>query len=125
MIRQVLVNFIWNAIKFTAKEPDAKVSIRSDKEGDFIAYTITDNGVGFSMDYAEKLFGVFQRLHAQDEFEGTGVGLAIVQRIIKRHGGLIVPKGEEGVGASFRFTLPLDPDLITEVEEIIPENQMR
>lgn len=125
MIRQVLVNIIWNAVKFTAKEAEAKISIHSEKEGDFIAYTVTDNGVGFSMEYAEKLFGVFQRLHAQDEFEGTGVGLAIVQRIVKRHGGTVVPKGEEGVGASFRFTLPLDPSLITEIEEIVPENQMR
>ncbi|MDP4826317.1 MAG: ATP-binding protein [Flavobacteriales bacterium] len=106
MIRQVLVNLIWNAIKFTGKNGEAQISIGSADHGEFISYCIEDNGVGFDMAYADKLFGVFQRLHPHEDFEGTGVGLAIVQRIVSRHGGKVTPHGEEGKGARFEFTLP-------------------
>jgi signal transduction histidine kinase len=107
MIRQVVVNFIWNAIKFTKNEALAKISVDgfvNDKG--FCSYTVSDNGVGFNMAYADKLFGVFQRLHQHEDFDGTGVGLAIVQRIVSRHGGDVVAYGEENVGAKFTFTLP-------------------
>lgn len=107
MIRQVVVNFIWNAIKFTKNE--ARAIIRVDgfvNEKGFCSYTVSDNGVGFNMAYADKLFGVFQRLHQHEDFDGTGVGLAIVQRIVSRHGGDVVAYGEENVGAKFTFTLP-------------------
>lgn len=106
LIRQVLVNLIWNAIKFTGKRDDAKIVISSSEQDEFICYVIKDNGVGFDMTYADKLFGVFQRLHPHEDFEGTGVGLAIVQRIVSRHGGKVTPHGEEGKGAQFEFTLP-------------------
>ncbi len=125
MLRQVIVNFVWNAVKFTAKEEEAHIKISSAKQGEFVAYTIEDNGVGFNMNYVEKLFGVFQRLHSQEEFEGTGVGLAIVQRIVTRHGGTVTPYGEEGKGARFTFTLPTKTSLIPELEEIVPENLIR
>jgi light-regulated signal transduction histidine kinase (bacteriophytochrome) len=107
MIRQVVVNFIWNAIKFTKNETRAIISVDgfvNDKG--FCSYTVSDNGVGFNMAYADKLFGVFQRLHQHEDFDGTGVGLAIVQRIVSRHGGDVVAFGEENVGAKFTFTLP-------------------
>ncbi|WP_306641481.1 ATP-binding protein [Sanyastnella coralliicola] len=123
MIRQVLVNFIWNAVKFTAREEQAIIEVTSEAQDDMVAYQVKDNGVGFNMNYASKLFGVFQRLHPHEDFEGTGVGLAIVQRVVTRHGGRIEPYGEEGVGATFRFTLPsvekeIEPELMkpSEVE---------
>ena len=97
---------ISNAIKFTSKTENPKIKIgfiESEKE---ITYFIIDNGAGFSKLYAHKLFGVFQRLHKEDEFEGTGVGLAIVQRIIQRHGGKIWADAELNKGASFYFSLP-------------------
>lgn len=108
MIRQVLVNLIWNSIKFTGKKPVADITFKSKlRDPGLIEYSISDNGVGFNMKYANKLFGVFQRLHPHEDFDGTGVGLAIIQRIIIRHGGSVVAEGEEGVGATFSFTLPL------------------
>lgn len=107
MIRLVLVNFIWNAIKFTKNEAHAMISVDgSVNEKGFCNYAISDNGVGFNMAYADKLFGVFQRLHQHEDFDGTGVGLAIVQRIVSRHGGEVVAYGEENKGAKFSFTLP-------------------
>jgi signal transduction histidine kinase/DNA-binding response OmpR family regulator len=125
MIRQVVVNFVWNAIKFTSKKDSTLIKISAESKGDFIAYTVEDNGVGFNMAYVDKIFGVFQRLHSQEEFEGTGVGLAIVQRIVIRHGGVVIPFGEENKGAKFTFTLPTNPSLIPELEEIIPDNLIR
>lgn len=106
LVRQVFVNFLWNAIKFTARQEVAIIKVNAFELGNMIQFEIADNGVGFNMAYAEKLFGVFQRLHPQEEFNGTGVGLAIVQRIISRHGGKVRAMGAENKGATFTFTLP-------------------
>ncbi len=106
MIKQVLLNLVSNAIKYSSKKPDPEIVIGSmDKETDTIYY-VKDNGVGFDMAYANKLFGVFQRLHSQEEFEGSGVGLALVKRIIKKHKGEIWAEGIENKGATFYFSLP-------------------
>ncbi|HLX12135.1 MAG TPA: PAS domain S-box protein [Bacteroidota bacterium] len=106
LVRQVYVNLISNAFKFTRKNPDPRIEIGAAMEDHTTVYSIRDNGVGFNMEYKSKLFGVFQRLHSAEEFEGTGVGLAIVQRIIHRHGGTIRAESIEGEGATFYFTLP-------------------
>jgi two-component system sensor kinase len=113
MIRQVLVNLLSNAIKFTVPRADALIEvgsdthISSDKKGfSENIYYVKDNGVGFDMNYAHKLFGVFQRLHGVDEFEGTGIGLAIVKRVIDKHGGHVWAEGKVNEGAIFSFTLP-------------------
>jgi len=106
-IRQVWANLIANAIKFSSKEKKPLIKICGHTENGLNVYCVKDNGVGFNPEYAHKLFGVFQRLHKSDDFEGTGVGLAIVQRIIHRHGGKVWAEGEEGKGATFYFSLPL------------------
>jgi PAS domain S-box-containing protein len=106
MIRQVWVNLISNAIKYTGKNPEARLEIRSADDGEEVHYSISDNGVGFDMQYAGKLFGVFQRLHRIQDFSGTGVGLAIVKRIISRHNGRVWAEGEVDRGATFHFTIP-------------------
>lgn len=106
LLRQVFANLIGNAVKFSGQRADARVEIASRSVGDEVEYEVRDNGVGFDMRYAEKLFGVFQRLHGAREFEGTGVGLALVQRIVARHGGQVWGEGKVGAGAVFRFTLP-------------------
>ena len=107
MIRQVFMNLISNAIKFTGPKQTAKIEIGTKKEDDkeYICH-VKDSGVGFDMKYSDKLFGVFQRLHTTDEFEGTGVGLAIVKRIIDRHGGRVWAEGKVDKGATIYFTLP-------------------
>ena len=106
MIRQVFVNLLSNAIKFTRPKETGIIEIGCIvKENQNICY-VKDNGVGFDMQYAGKLFGVFQRHHTVDEFEGTGVGLAIVQRIIHRHSRQVWAEGKVNEGATFYFTLP-------------------
>jgi signal transduction histidine kinase/CheY-like chemotaxis protein len=123
MIKQVLVNFVWNAIKYTSKEETAHITVGCEDKGDFVEYYITDNGVGFDMAYVDKLFGVFQRLHPEEEFDGTGVGLAIVQRIVGRHTGQVRAEGVVDEGATFYFTLPkIETEM--EVEEEISSSEL-
>ncbi|WP_394713755.1 DUF3365 domain-containing protein [uncultured Desulfuromonas sp.] len=105
LIKQVFVNLLSNALKFTQKTSYPRIRVTSTRQGDIVTFNITDNGAGFDMQYAEKLFGVFQRLHHQSEFTGTGVGLAIVQRVIGRHQGAIWAQSEPNKGATFSFTL--------------------
>ena len=106
MLRQVWLNLIDNAVKFTQKAKPSLISIGGRKEATQCVYFIKDNGVGFDMRFANKLFGVFQRLHSDSEFSGTGVGLALVKRIVQRHGGKVWATGEPGQGATFYFALP-------------------
>ena len=106
-MKQVWINLISNAIKFSSLKSEPEIKICGYTKDDFNIYSISDNGVGFNPEYSHKLFGVFQRLHRANEFEGTGVGLAIVQRIIHRHGGTVWAEGEEGKGATFYFKLPV------------------
>ena len=106
MIRQVLINLLSNALKFTPRTEQAVISVTSEHYGSFNTYVVRDNGVGFNMDYAHRLFGVFQRLHSDEEFPGTGVGLALVQRIVSRHGGTITAHSVPHKQTTFSFTLP-------------------
>lgn len=105
LLRQVFHNLLANAVKFTRQKPEPRVEVLSESADGQPVYVVRDNGAGFDMQYQAKLFGVFQRLHRSDEFEGTGIGLSIVQRIVQRHGGRIWAEGAVGRGATFRFTV--------------------
>ncbi len=107
MMRQVFVNLFSNAIKFSSTREVVRIKVGGSVEGGEAVYYVKDNGVGFDMQYAGKLFGVFQRLHGVTEFEGTGIGLAIVKRIITRHGGRVWAEGEVNEGATIHFALPI------------------
>ncbi|MBJ6726193.1 PAS domain-containing sensor histidine kinase [Geomesophilobacter sediminis] len=108
LLRVLLEALIENAWKFTSKKPAARIEFGVEEVDGKPVYLVRDDGAGFDMEYADKLFAVFQRLHRADEFEGCGVGLAIAQRVVKRHGGRIWGEGEVGRGAVFRFTLQGD-----------------
>jgi signal transduction histidine kinase len=105
LLRVALTNLLGNALKFTSKRSDARIQFDKVEDGGECAYFVRDNGAGFDMAYAEKLFGAFQRLHSQADFQGTGIGLATVQRIIHRHNGKAWAEGAQGRGATFYFTL--------------------
>lgn len=107
LIRQVWVNLLSNAVKFSSKVEKPHIEVQGSRDGEMNVYTVRDNGAGFNPDYADKLFGIFQRLHGMDEFQGTGIGLAIVKRIVARHGGQVRAEGNVGEGAQFTFTLPI------------------
>lgn len=107
MLRQVYVNLISNALKYSSKKEVSVIQIGCFNENNHQNFYIKDNGAGFDMTYYDKLFGVFQRLHSSNEFEGTGVGLAIVQKIIAKHDGRVWAEGKVGEGASFYFSLPV------------------
>ena len=109
LIRLVLQNLLGNAFKFTAHKPDAVIELGMTRQQGVDVFTVRDNGAGFDMQYAHKMFDPFQRLHSASEFEGTGIGLAIVHRIVVRHGGQIRAEGTPGEGAVFRFSLTPAP----------------
>ena len=109
LLRQVWQNLLSNAVKFSARTPAPAVEVEGETDGPLAVYRVRDNGAGFDMAYAPKLFGVFARLHNPREFDGVGVGLAIVQRIVTRLGGRVEARGEVGKGATFTFSLPLPP----------------
>jgi two-component system, sensor histidine kinase and response regulator len=120
LIEQVLVNLLSNAFKFTRHRHPSSIEFNCMRADGRVTYYVRDNGAGFDMRYAQKLFGVFQRLHSVSEFEGTGVGLSIVQRIIQRHGGRIWAESKPGEGATFYFTLEPDPTTAVAMPTITP-----
>jgi len=117
MFRQVWTNLISNAVKYSRGRQPAVIEIGAREEQAELVYYVKDNGVGFEMEFAHKLFGVFQRLHSPKEFEGTGVGLALVQRIVQRHGGRVWADSKVGEGATFQFALPRDGKSASDLEK--------
>ena len=107
MLRQVWQNLLANAIKYSSQRDVSIIEIRHRRDGAMHEFSVRDNGVGFDMEYAGKLFGVFQRLHKASEFPGSGIGLANVRRIVNRHGGRVWAEAQPGEGATFHFTLPV------------------
>jgi light-regulated signal transduction histidine kinase (bacteriophytochrome) len=105
LIEIVMSNLIGNAWKFTSKTENARIEVGVKRRGSQSVYFVRDNGAGFDMQYVKNLFAPFQRLHRRDDFEGTGIGLSLVKRIIDKHGGRVWAEGERGKGASFYFTL--------------------
>ena len=106
LLYQVIYNLVSNAIKYSSKKQHPELTLNSEKTDEGITFSVADNGAGFDMKFVDKLFGVFKRLHTEEEFEGTGVGLAIVHRIITKHGGKVWAVGEKDKGATFYFMLP-------------------
>jgi len=105
LVKQVFQNLLTNALKFTRSRITAVIEISAQDNDGQLVFTVRDNGIGFNMKYVDKLFGVFQRLHRAEEFEGTGIGLATVQRIVQKHGGRVWVEAEVDKGATFYFTL--------------------
>jgi light-regulated signal transduction histidine kinase (bacteriophytochrome) len=106
LLRQVMFNLVENALKYTRPRAQAHIRIEGWEEGGETVYRVSDNGVGFDMTYVGKLFGVFQRLHRTEDFEGTGIGLALAKRVVERHGGEIEAEGVLDKGATFTFRIP-------------------
>ncbi len=109
LLRQAWLNLLDNAFKYTVRQAAARIEVRGTVERGTVRYSVADNGIGFDMAHATRLFGVFQRLHLHEPIEGTGVGLALVRRIVGRHGGRAWAEAKPDAGATFHFTLPLDP----------------
>jgi signal transduction histidine kinase len=113
LLHQVVLNLFSNAVKYSSKKPQPEITIRAEEQAGEYVFSISDNGAGFNMKYKDKLFGTFQRLHSDSEFEGSGVGLSLVKRIIARHDGKTWAEGKVDEGATFYFSLPLKGDSIS------------